>query len=254
VKFQHVKLEFFDEVARITLTRPAKLNAISRKMRSELSAGLREVEAVSSVRSLILSGAGERAFSTGEDLEEVANLTASKVKRWAREWGDFLAGFIKFPRPLITSCHGYAMGAGWQLFLIGDYRIASEEAKFSMPEVDVGLPSIMGGAILMSIMGIGHVNRFTLTAEAIDSGRALELGLVHKVVAKRELESRTLEIARKLAGKSIEAVRLQKAWSGELFLRTYRKAIANAASFYSQAFLSGDARQSIKLFLKERRD
>jgi len=253
LRFEHIKLESLGDVVRLSINRPERLNAIDWKTRSEIVSALKLVGANSRVRCVILTGVGRRAFSAGEDLGEVKELSPSKVRKWAREWTGFLVHIMTVPQPMVTSSPGYSVGAGWQLFLLGDYRIASETAAFSMPEVDVGLPSILGGAILMSIVGAGQVGRFTMMGETIYAKQALELGIVHKVVPPSELERATVEAARRLADKPPTAVRLQKDWNRTILIDNFRRIVAEAPLIYDRAFSSGEPQRGVGSFFKKRK-
>ncbi len=114
LRFEHIKLESLGDVVRLSINRPERLNAIDWKTRSEIVSALKLVGANSRVRCVILTGVGRRAFSAGEDLGEVKELSPSKVRKWAREWTGFLVHIMTVPQPMVTSSPGYSVGAGWQ--------------------------------------------------------------------------------------------------------------------------------------------
>lgn len=250
--FERIVVESLGEIARLTINRPRKLNAIDAKTRQEITSALDSIGKSKGTRCLILTGAGGRAFSSGEDLKETYLLR--NVSAWTREWTKFLSEFMTLPQPIVTASSGYAVGAGWQIFLLGDYRICSPEARFALPEVNVGLPSIMGAAILRTISGgFAQIGRITLLGESIDAKDAMKMGLVHDVVPQRSLQEAALRVARKLARKPLTSLLLQRAWMQKSILDAFREGVANASSIYAVAFESEEAKEKILHFVNRKR-
>lgn len=250
--FDCVLYERMGEVAKITINRPERLNALNRKTRDEIRGALDKAGGDKKVRSVILAGAGDRAFSSGQDLEESMKFDAKRAKAWIDEFDALYLKLLETPKPIVTSTQGYATGAGWQTYLLGDYRIASREGKFGMPELKIGIPCITGSAILAPLIGLGQVARLTIMADMIGAEEALGLGLVHKVVPSSKLESATLEAAEKLAELPPTAVRLQKEWLLELFRGTLEKGVAQAKVSHTKAFASGEPQRLMRKFIHKR--
>jgi enoyl-CoA hydratase/carnithine racemase len=157
-----------------------------------------------------------------------------------------------FPLSVITSTPGYAVGAGWQVYLLGDYRISSENGKFAMTEIDIGLPCITGSAILTSMLGLGEVTRLILMCDRLDANEAKRMGLVHQVVPAGELEAATLDAAKKLANKPPTAIKLQKEWFKKLLWQDLKPGITAAKIAHTKAYASGEPQECMSAFLEKR--
>ncbi|MEU3623567.1 enoyl-CoA hydratase [Amycolatopsis coloradensis] len=189
-----VRYEKKDHVAHVTMDRPGVLNAMDRRMHTELAAVWDDVEADDDIRAVVLTGAGDRAFSVGQDLKERARLTETGVE--ASTFGS--AGQPGHPRltdrftlskPVVARVHGYALGGGFELVLACDIVIASEEAVFALPEVQLGLIAGAGGVFrlprqLPQKVAMGYL----LTGRRMDAATALRHGLVNEVVPAAELD------------------------------------------------------------------
>jgi len=199
-------------VATLTLNRPEVLNAMDNEMNRELRAALDEMRADTSIRVLIVTGAGDRAFSAGRDLKEYSGARATPIEVWAGRMGargiDALA---QVTVPAIAAVNGYAVGGGLELALACDIRIASEKATFALMEIRRGFfPG--GGATwrLAPLLGKGWAMEMILSGEPIDARTAERIGLVNHVVPAGELMKAARDLAEKIAGWSPAAVMLAK--------------------------------------------
>lgn len=187
-------------VLRVTLNRPAVLNAVNLAMRDELWLALHAIDDDPDVRVAVFAGAGERAFSAGADITEFGTAPSYVEARRARQQRDVWGRMLAVRKPLLAAIHGYAFGAGCELALCCDLRIASDDASFALPEVKLGyIPSAGGTQLLPRTVHPGVAREMILAGEPIDASRALELGLVSEVVPKALLEERTLTLAARLA-------------------------------------------------------
>jgi enoyl-CoA hydratase/carnithine racemase len=189
-----------DGVAWLTLNRPRVLNAINLAMRDELWSAMLAVRDDPEIRIAVFRGAGERAFSAGADISEFGTAPSYVDARRARQERDLWGMMLSITKPLVASIHGYAFGAGCELSLLCDIRIAADDASFSLPEVTLGyIPSAGGTQTLPRAIAPGVAREMVLTGEPIDPTRALAVGLVNHVVPRVQLETRTAAIAAKLA-------------------------------------------------------
>lgn len=198
-------------IATITLNRPENLNAFNIRMRDELFEIFQAVRDDDEVRACILKGAGEKAFCAGADLSEF--LTApppihARRVRWQRDiWGLLLS----IPQPVIAALHGYVLGSGIEMALCCDIRIASDDARFGLPEVALGIiPAAGGTQTLPRVVGRSKALELLLTNEWIDAGEAFRIGLVNRVVPKERLIHQVEETAGKIASFDPSAVRCAK--------------------------------------------
>lgn len=209
--FETITYEKKDGIAYITLNRPGALNAVNVKMRDELYEVLPAIDDDPEVKACILKGAGERGFSAGADITEfgtVPSQTAGRQIRWERDlWGQFLA----VSKPLIAAIHGFALGAGVEMSMCCDLRIAAEDARFGLPEVGIGMVPTAGGSQTMPrTVPLGAASHLVLTGDIVDAQAAFRIGLVHKVVPRDELLPAAEEYARTLKSRSQTAVKYAK--------------------------------------------
>jgi len=184
----------------VTLNRPEVLNALDSVMRRELPDAIREAEADSEVRAIVITGAGERAFCAGADIGEFtrsASVTDSRRERLALRWNDIIEATTK---ATIAAIRGYCLGGGLEIALACDVRIASSDAVFALPEVRLGMiPGAGGTQRLTRLVGVGAALRLILTGDQIDAAAALSTGLVAEVVAPESVLDSALDWAARLS-------------------------------------------------------
>ncbi|MHA2313997.1 MAG: enoyl-CoA hydratase/isomerase family protein [Candidatus Hermodarchaeia archaeon] len=202
-----------EQIGVITLNRPGKLNAIGPELIKEMNDVLDKIEKDDNVRAVIIRSASEKAFSVGADLTVAAQMAQDKAKaRKFMESGQALFRRIEaFPKPLIAEVHGLCMGGGLEMSLACDLRVASKEAKFSNPEVKLGLiPGWGGTQRLPRVVGMGRAKEIVLTGRDVLADEAFEMGLVNKVVPSDELHGEALFMAQSLADNAPIALKLAK--------------------------------------------
>jgi enoyl-CoA hydratase/carnithine racemase len=196
-----------DNIAYITLNRPKALNAYNIRMRDELFEILGAIQDDSEVRVTILKGAGEKAFCAGADLTEFLTAPPPVFARKARFERDIWGRFISIQKPFIAALHGYVIGSGVEMSLCCDIRLASEDARFSLPEINLGMIPAAGGTQTLSrVVGKAHAMNFLLGGGYIDSKEAKRIKLVNKVLPRKTLFAEAEHIARKIAGYNPRAV------------------------------------------------
>ena len=195
-------------LAIITLNRPDKMNALNSQAVAELVAVTEEIEKNDDIRVVIVTGAGQRAFSSGSDLTELQGITAVELRRRI-ESPNIIR---KLSKPVIAMIQGYALGGGLELALACDIRVASEDAKLGFPEINHGwLPAGGGGTqILPRLVGEGMAMMLILKGEFISAVEAKQIGLVEMVVPAAHLETETQKLAADIAEKPLEVLRLAK--------------------------------------------
>lgn len=209
--FETLLYEKQDRIAWITLNRPRFLNAVNLQMRDELWTAMEAVRIDPDVDVVILKGAGERAFSSGADITEFGTAPSYVEARRARQERDLWGLMLAMEKPLIAAIHGYALGAGCEMSLCCDLRIASEEAVFGLPEVGLGyIPSAGGTQLLPRTIGPGNALFMILQGDPIDSATALDYGLIQWIVPRTELYRKAEAVARQVLARPTAAVRLAK--------------------------------------------
>jgi enoyl-CoA hydratase/carnithine racemase len=200
-----VDVERGEEVARIFLNRPEKANALTSAMLEQLAAAIAGLAQDSGLRAVVVAGRG-KTFCGGADVDELKSLTPQTAAAFVSRIHEVCKALRDLPVPVIARLHGAAIGAGLEIAAACDLRIAAEGTKFAMPEVRLGIPSVVEAALLPRLMGSGRAAWLVLTGEAIDARRALEWGLIEEVGGD-DAAQRLLQ--RLLAGDR-EALRVQK--------------------------------------------
>ena len=187
-------------VAVVTLDRPAKLNAYNVAMRDDLYAVLGAADEDPEVRALVLRGRGP-AFSTGGDVSEFGIAPSPMVARTVRWQRDVWGRLLRLRAATVAAVHGYAVGGGMEMALLCDLCVASEDARFALPETGLGMiPGVAGTQTLPRRVGLGRALELVLTGRWVEAREAAQLGIVNRVVPRARLEADALGLARRLAG------------------------------------------------------
>jgi len=209
--FETLLYEARDGIAWVTLNRPRVLNALNLRMRDELWALLDAVELDVDLGVVVFRGAGERAFSSGADISEFGSAPSLVASRRARLERDLWGRLLHFSKPTIAAVHGYTLGAGCELALLCDFRIAAEDALLGLPEAALGyVPTAGGTQTLPRTIGPGRALHMLATGEPIDAATALDYGLVHWVAPRTELYRRAEDVARRLLAQPRDALLLAR--------------------------------------------
>ena len=251
--YQTIRCDRDGAVATITLNRPDKRNALNEELLREVLHAVGEMDRDPTVRAAILTGAGDKAFAAGADIEAMSSLSTTAAKAFAD------AGHAAFSRieeahfPVIGAVNGFALGGGCEIALACDFLYASDQAKFGQPEVSLGVvPGFGGTARLARRVGIGRARELCLTGDVIGADEALRIGLVNAVVPHAELLGRALSTATRIASRGPLAVAACK----RVLLRAEGLPLAAACELESQAFgvLFGtaDQREGMTAFLEKR--
>jgi len=194
-------------VARVFLNRPEKANALTSGLLSKLTITFEELKGDTALRAVVLAGRGN-AFCGGADVNELAALTAQNASDFVSGIHSVCQAIRDLPVPVVARLHGAVIGAGLEIAAACDLRIAAEGTKFAMPEVRLGIPSVVEAALLPRLMGSGRAAWLVLTGEAIDARRAYEWGLVEGIAS--DLDEEVEEVVKHLLASDREALRIQK--------------------------------------------
>ena len=198
--FETIILSKSGDVAEIALNRPRVLNAYNMQMRDDMSQALEAVHDDPDVRCVLLRGEGERAFCTGADLTEFGTAPSRVIARQVRWERDVWGQFLSLDKPIVAALHGYVIGSGIEMAMLCDIRIASDDAVFGLPEAALGmLPAAGGSQTIPRTVGRSRALEALLSNERMDAAKALDIGLVHRVVPRETLLDEALAQARQLA-------------------------------------------------------
>jgi enoyl-CoA hydratase len=197
-----------DSIGYVTINRPDKLNALNRQVMDELDDCFRAIQNDEEVRVVILTGAGEKAFVAGADLQELATLAPLEGRDFSRRGQRIFDLIENLGKPVIAAVNGYALGGGCELAMACTLRIASENARFGQPEVKLGLiPGCAGTQRLPRLVGKGRALEMILSGEPIDAQEAYRIGLVNQVVPAAELAAAAQTLACKIAANAPLAIK-----------------------------------------------
>ncbi len=197
-------------VATLTIDNAAKLNTLHSRLMISLVAEADALAQRSDLRAVVLRGTGERAFIGGADITEMAALDAATARGFITLVHQSCEALRRMPVPVLARISGYALGAGLEIAASCDLRLAASDARFGMPEVRIGIPSVVEAALLPRLIGWGRARLLLLTGETIDAAQALAWGLVEEVVPSDELDAAVERVLVSILASGPHAVRLQK--------------------------------------------
>ncbi|HSD10276.1 MAG TPA: enoyl-CoA hydratase/isomerase family protein [Candidatus Binatia bacterium] len=247
-----VRLDDVDGVRLITFDRPASLNALNRQLAAAITAALRVADLDPAVDAIVLTGGG-RAFSAGADLEEASRLGIADVEPWFRVMADCYRQIVLVDKPVIAAVNGVAAGGGYQIALMADWRVGHSGTRMAQPEIDAGLPSIMGSYLMTLHLPRSLNQELSYTGRTMDAEECRRVGLLNDLAEPDELIPRALARARELAGKPRMAFRATKARFRDLALRGFDEAYRAVVSGMEASYASGEPQVIMARFLERRR-
>jgi len=251
--FETLRLDRQGRVAIITINRPDKRNALNIKTREEGAALLDQLREDDSVGVVVFTGAGDKAFVAGADIGEFAGRTAITQREVMTSRSLFTA-IDTFPKPVIAMINGYCLGGGCELALACDIRIASENASFGQPEINLGIiPGGGGTQRLTRLVGEGKAMEMILTGEIIDARTAFAIGLVNHVVPADQLQAKTLEMANRIAEKSPIALQLAKEAVKLASKSNLDEGLRREVDLFALCFSTEDKNEGVSAFLEKRK-
>jgi enoyl-CoA hydratase len=251
--YETLLFERRDRVGIITINRPDKRNALNIKTREEGAALLDELRNDASIRVVVITGAGDKAFVAGADIAEFAGRTAM-MQRDVMTARSLFTAIDTFPKPIIAMINGYCLGGGCELALACDIRIASETASFGQPEINLGIiPGGGGTQRLTRLVGEGKAMEMILTGDIIDAKSAYSIGLVNHVFPTDVLQAKTMELANRIAEKSPIALSLAKEAVKLASRSTLDEGLRREVDLFALCFSTEDKNEGVSAFLEKRK-
>jgi enoyl-CoA hydratase len=239
-------------IARITIANPAKLNTLNVANMAEFVDVLERLAKDETLHAAVLTGAGDKAFIGGADIREMAALDVAHAQAFITLVHRTCDSLRALPVPVIARINGYALGAGLEVAAACDLRIAASNAVFGMPEVKVGIPSVVEAALLPGLIGWGRTRELLLFGESIDAAAALAWGLVEQVVAPGELDTAVEARLASLLANGPRAVRLQKQLIRQWEDLTLSQAVSRGIESFAQAYETDEPARMMGAFVKRR--
>ena len=254
MEYETIIFEVTDGIGILKFNRPKALNAINTQVLKETNEVIDMVEADSSIRVLILTGEGEKAFVAGADISYMVNLNPLQLRRFSREGQELLFRLERLPIPVIACVNGYALGGGTEIAMACDFIYASENAKFGQPEINLGvIPGFGGTQRLSRLVGKAMAKELCMTGRMIDAKEAKEIGLVNRVFPPDKLWEETMKTAKLLASKgkvSLKAVKdcIERGLDVDLRDGCYMESDA-----FALCMTSPDGKEGMRAFLEKRK-
>ena len=254
MNYRTLLLDHRDGIVTLTINRPEKLNALNAEAKKELRAAMESLGNDSTVSVVILTGAGDKAFVAGTDIEELAGLERESGRAFAAGGQELFDRIEHLSKPVIAAVNGYALGGGNELALSCHLRIASDRARFGQPEVNLGIiPGYGGTQRLTRLVGHGKALELILTGELIDAAEALRIGLVNRVVPHAELHAAVTAMAKTIAAKGPDAVRLSLEAVNAAAEGGLANGLRKEAELFGSCCATEDFREGTRAFLEKRK-
>ncbi|HML33539.1 short-chain-enoyl-CoA hydratase [Sporomusa sphaeroides] len=252
--YNNVLYQTDNGIGMITLNRPKALNALNSELLTELNGLLDEIAQDDSVKVVIITGSGDKAFVAGADIAEMQNISPLEGRAFGKFGQAIFNKLENIPQPVIAAVNGFALGGGCELAMACDIRIASDKAKFGQPEVGLGIvPGFGGTQRLPRLIGKGRAKELLYTADMINAEEAYRIGLVNRIVAADELLSTAKELAEKIMARAQAAVRLCKAAVNTGMDTDLESGIAYEAEVFGLCFATADQKEGMSAFIGKRK-
>lgn len=251
MEFKNLEFELQENIGILRIHRPQTLNALNGEVLDELGQFFDSLP--KGVRCLIFSGSGDRAFVAGADIKEMQDLTSEEALKLSQRGQALMNRIETLKVPTIAAVNGFALGGGFELALACDFIVASEKARFGLPEVSLGLiPGYGGTQRLARSIGKSKARLVTLTGDNFSAAEAFALGIVVKVIPASQLMAECLQIAQKIASRGPVALSLAKRAIHEGDDLSQYEGMKLEAELFAEVFKSSDCREGIRAFLDKR--
>jgi enoyl-CoA hydratase/carnithine racemase len=249
---EEIRLERREPVAIVWLDRPDSLNSVNRAMREALIAALARVNHDDALRAVVIAGAGDRAFCSGQDLAETAAYTIEDVDDWLTRQHAMYQAVRDLDKPCVAAWNGVAAGAGYQIGLCADLRVGYPEIKLGQPEIKAGLASVVGSYLMTLQLPLSLNQQLSITGDLISGQRAYEIGLINYLVPREAVLDKALAVARELTQLGATALRLTKRRFRELTQPGFDAALVAAKEIQKEAYRAGEPQAAMRKFFEAR--
>jgi enoyl-CoA hydratase len=246
---KHASVVVEGGIATLTITNAGSLNILSSAVIRDINAQLTLLSGDNDVRVLVLRGTGDKGLIGGADIKEMAGLTQESAERFISNLRDMCDKLRRFPAPVIARMPGWTLGGGLEVAMACDVRIASASAHFGMPEVKVGIPSVIHASLIPRLIGGARAAWLLLTGENVDASTALAWGLVHEVVQDGDLDAAVSRTAALLAKSGPEVMKQQKRLLREWEDQPLDTSIEASIREFGLAFKTGEPQRYMQEFL-----
>lgn len=254
MSFKNLEVKKEEGIATLTINRPQVLNALNRETINELDRALDELAEDDGTRVIIITGAGEKAFVAGADIQEFQKMSPDEALNFSRKAQSVFLKIERLKKPVIAAINGYTLGGGLELCMACDIAYASEKAIFGQPEINLGIiPGAGGTQRLSRLVGKQRAKELIFTGEIIDAAEAFRIGLINKLVPAERLMSEVKALAEKVSTKGAIALEMAKLTIEEGYGLDLYTAHALEAKAFALLFATEDQKEGISAFLEKRK-
>jgi enoyl-CoA hydratase len=251
--YENIILEYQDKVAVVKFNRPKALNALNSATLDDLKAAVDEIAANNSIRVVIITGEGTKAFVAGADIAEMQPMNPMEAVTFSQKGHIAISALEKLDKPVIAAVNGYALGGGFEVALACDIIYASEKAKVGFPEVTLGiLPGFGGTQRTAKLIGLARAKEMIFTGKTISAQDAYEIGLINKVVPDDQLMTQVQELAAKMCAAGPVGIRLAKGCVNKSLSLDIDTGLDYEAEAFGLCFGTSDQKEGMTAFLEKR--
>lgn len=249
---EFIKIERHGTVTTVVLNRPEVMNAWHSPMRVEITEAMRQMNGDPKTLAIVLTGAGEKAFCAGQDLNETKTFDAERAAEWIEEWRRMYGAIRALDKPLIAALNGVAAGSAFQVALLADVRIGHPGVLMGQPEINSGIASTLGPWLMREMLGLSRTVELTLSGRMMDAAECHAIGLIHRIVPASDVMRAALATAGELAAKPPVAMRLNKRRFREITEAGFNDALEAGIRVQKESYASGEPQRWMERFLAER--
>jgi len=254
MEYKNILVSVENEIGILTINRPKVLNALNMETLREIQSGVQEIRENVTLRVLIITGAGEKAFVAGADIQEMSEMSSIEALDFSK-LGHFTLKMIQdLDRPVIAAVNGFALGGGTEIALACDFIYASENARLGLPEATLGVfPGFGGTQRLPRLIGKGKAKEMIYTGKMVTAQEAFQMGIVNRVFAPASLMEETKKVAAQIAGNGPVGVKLAKMVVDSGFNMDLSEACSLESFAFGLSFSTQDQKEGMKAFLEKRK-
>lgn len=245
----HILEQMQGDVLVVTLNKPAKMNAWDKPMRDDLVTAILRAAKNPTVQAVVLTGAGDRAFCAGQDLNEGKSFDADRAELWIEEWRTLYNAIRRFEKPFVVALNGIAAGSAFQVALLADFRIGHAASRMGQPEINQGIASATGFWILREMLGLTRAIDLVQTGRILEAEECHHLGLINRIVPQDQVMAQALELARELAAKPKLAYAFNKQRICAATQAGFDETFELARQIHRKAFEMGETQAQMQKFL-----
>ena len=250
-KINGIIFEEKNKIGIITLSKERVLNAWNKEMRTTICQIFKKIKKQKKIKAVIITGAGEKAFCAGQDLNELKDFKSSQIESWIDEFKNVYSAIRSSEIPTIACINGAAVGSGFQLALLTDIRVSHKDVKLGQVEINSGIVSVTGPWIIQKVLGLSTSIELSLTGKLINGQEAFKRGIIHHLTKKNNTMQLSLKIAKELSEKPVNAMVLTKKRFWETFKVGMNEAFKSAKRYHKISFKSGEPQKKTKKFLNK---